>query len=278
MEPSLFKDALPAPINDSSFHHYNQTNLNLDDFDFDFDSDNNSENDTFEDFFKDNINKPNDYLIPEFNTAHLANLPQDFSTNKKINSVIFHNFFSKEFICNNINLSDKISKRDLLKYESSDKIILPVSSLNILASYSKDNLYVLRIMNPKNSKYAFVGIGDFSAPERIMFVPSWLMEYICARSGDKIYVDAISVPQVSYAKIKMPSELNMILSTVDKTITSALNIKAILEFVLRNHCLLFLGKKIQARIFDKVWEFEVVALKPVNIGCIVNTDVHLDFA
>jgi hypothetical protein len=221
--------------------------------------------DNFTDFSAtNNINYLN-YIHPETNFNN--NEQNNFN---RTNQVSFHNYFSKEFVCNNVSLSD-LNPRDLLKYESSDKIILPKSAIHCFARYSQDKIYTLRILNPKKSKYAFVGIGDFSAPEHVMFIPTWLMTHINAQNGDKIYVDAISVPTISYAKIKIPDHLNPSILN-----SNNINIKSLIEFLLQNHSLLFLGKKIRAQIFEKTWEFEVVGLKPINIGSIINTDVHLD--
>ena len=280
MESKLLNnDTHAVPIDQFGFSQLDP-NLSFSDFDFDFDNEhdpfveeilNQTQPRKFKSRFRSRYNIGNQNIFPR-NLLTPEDKPID---NKKLTSVIFHKFFTKEFICNSIDLCDKLSTRDLLKYESSDKIILPASALSIFASSSRDNLYVLRLMNPKNSKYAFVGIGDFCSPERVMFAPKWIMDYMSCQNGEKIYVDAISVPQVSYAKIKIPDELNKVLNSNDKSVAS-LNIKAVLEFILTNHCLLFLGKKIRARIFEKIWEFEVEALKPVNIGSITNADVQLE--
>lgn len=303
MVPQKYNDKNKIPINDSDF------DINFDDFNFEgttekdnifdnlmneelnkfripshFDIIDDSNFDDFDDFNFGNTIENNNFKIPsQFNIINPTNMlisenqkPNMIDT-KNLKSVIFHKYFSKEFICNSINSSDKILPCDYSKYESSDKIILPTSTLNIFATSSRDNLYVLRILNPKNSKYVFVGVADFFSPERVMYSPKWIMDYISAENGDKIYVDAISVPQVSYAKFKMPPEIDKILTNItDKSRVSSLNIKAVLEFILTNHCLLFLGKKIQAKIFEKIWEFEVIALKPVNIGSITNVDLQID--
>jgi hypothetical protein len=178
--------------------------------------------------------------------------------------IVYHRYFSKEFICDNV----KASGKNIHKYETSDKIILPASSLHTLANASNNGLYVLRIVNPKTSKYIFVGISDFTAPERTAFVPKWIMEYLSCKSGDKIFVDAMSVPKVSQAKIKIPEEL--------KDIPISIDLKSIIEFILRNHVLLFLGKKLSIKMFEKSWEFEIAGLKPANIGSIGCSDIQLD--
>lgn len=229
--------------------------------------------------FRNPVFKDFDILFDDFNDLDIPF--DDFnnfenSDNVQHNSVIFQKFFSKQFIVNNINFSENIDRSQLLKYESSDKVILPRSALNVFASYSKDKIYTLRLMNPKNSKYSFVGIGDFTSPERIIYVPTWLMEYLCLKDGDHIYVDAISVPKITYAKIKIPDSLKTLLDNKKNNITNTLNIKVVIEYILHNHCLLFLGKKLGIKIFEKQWDFEVVELKPINVGNIIDTDVQLD--
>lgn len=260
MRANLFKN--------TEFKHHIFPNIDTKDFDFNFVD--------FDDF--------NDISIPPDVTNKKSKSNNDFqptnnnnNNNNKNNNVIFHKYFSKEFICNNISQFNSINKRDQLKYQSSDKIILPHSSLNAFASQSNDSLYVLKVLNPKNFKYAFVGIGDFIAPERHMYVPHWLMKSLEISPEDKIYVDAISVPKVSYAKIKIPDDLKSLIDN-NKNISMTIDLKTIIEFILHNHSLLFLGKKLEIKIFEKTWAFEVTALKPANIGSIINTDVQLDLS
>jgi hypothetical protein len=171
--------------------------------------------------------------------------------------------FSKEFFADDIN-SSLLSTKDKIFYQKSDKVILPLKSLEYLANSNSD-LYVLRVTNPKTSKYTFVCASSFTAPIHKMYVPSWVLHTTDTHIGDKLYADLISVPIITHVTIKVP-----------KIFSKISNSQSIIEYSLRNHSILFLQKKIQVKLFDKIFDFEIISLKPANIGNITNADVNLE--
>lgn len=175
-----------------------------------------------------------------------------------------HNYFLKQYLAQNIN-QYTILPKDLIKYNSSDKVIVPEESLNDLANNSKENIYVLRLTNPKNSQQVYVSIGDFSAPHNNIFLPDWVMQSLTIKNNDMIHVDAVSVPPVSEVKIKIP-----------KDIDQKDDIKVVIEFLLKNHTILYIGKTISTRVFEKSFLFDIVDLKPGKVGTIANLDVKLE--
>ena len=181
----------------------------------------------------------------------------------KVGNIKLYSSFSKEFIAQDISTITNISEKDKLFYQSSDKIILPQSSLQPLAQ-SNSTLYVLRITNKVNHKYTFVCAHAFNAPERNMFVPSWVLQLTQTVTGERMYVDAIGVPVITEISIKVPAGFSKLQNPL-----------AVIEFSLRNHSILFTGKKISINIFDKQYIVEIVSMSPSNIGNITNADIKL---
>jgi len=198
-------------------------------------------------------------LFPgEFNEQKIAK-PEKLENKFQIK---IYNHFSKEFVAKSINSSDKSTKEKLF-YQNSDKIILPRDSLETL-SIEDSNLYVLRITNPHTVAYTFVCASDFSAPERTMFVPDWVLEATGTNSGTRLYVDAIGIPVVTEVTIKVPSGFSKLQNPM-----------SIIEYCLRNHSIIFLHKKFNINMFEQQYEFEVIEMKPANIGNITMADVKL---
>lgn len=179
-----------------------------------------------------------------------------------LDHVVFHKYFCKEFVC----IQNDLSGKKLLSFESSDQVILPTNSLDIFARRTTDNLYLLRLFNPKNSRFFFVGISEFSAPDRSICIPVNIMKHLDIDYNSRIDVDAISVPIATFAQIKIPEEIRNIET----------DIKVIIEYMLRNHYLLFIGKKLEIKIFEKTFVFEVTGLKPCEVGSIINSDIELE--
>lgn len=210
------------------------------------------------------------------NNNHIQNRNQimrqpQININK--DTIIYKKYFSTEFICNSMYMSE-LSLRKMIKYESSDKVILPTNTITRFTENSNDNIYIIKLTNPKEHKFTFVGIGEFTAPDHIIYIPEWIKTILKVKNGDRIYTDALSVPKASYIKFKMCDELSNIINTMDES--HKINIKAILEFTLQNHCVIFLDKKINIKMFDKEWYFTVVEMLPANIGSIVDSDVKFD--
>ncbi|AYV83632.1 MAG: putative ubiquitin fusion degradation protein [Hyperionvirus sp.] len=181
-----------------------------------------------------------------------------------------HNYFLKQFACVNVLLCDNLSIRQVLNYNASDKVILPSNSFRDLANDSKESVYVLRLINPKNLKQVYVSIDGFTNSEKknekIMYIPPWIMKHLAVKNNEMVHADAVSVPKIIEVHIKVPEEVKR----------AEVNIKVILEFLLRNHTLLFIGKIISYTMFEREYQFEVTHLKPSHVGIILNSDVRLD--
>lgn len=129
---------------------------------------------------------------------------------------------------------------------------------------SSSTLYVMRITNKINHKYTFVCAAAFTAPERTMFVPKWALDLTGTADGERMYIDAIGVPVITDVTIKAP-----------KGFSQLKNPLPLIEFALKNHSILFVGKKVTVDIFDQKYQLEIQYMKPANIGNITNTDAHL---
>lgn len=185
----------------------------------------------------------------------------------------FHGYFPREFCC--ISPLEFFQGCQLTRgpgFQNSDKIIIPKSSLEPLISRpARDNLYVLRLMNPMNSNCTFVGIADFIAPEGSILVPDSIMCDLECKVGDRLLVNTLSVPPAEYAKIVLPKELMRLAEE-----NCVINLLAVIEFSLKNHTLLFVKKQVLIKIFEKSWYIEVKELRPSSVCSILNTDLKVD--
>lgn len=170
--------------------------------------------------------------------------------------------FSREFIGQSVNLSP-FTEKEKKFYQNSDKIILPQSSITQLAQVDS-KLYVLRVVHPKTKKITFVCASDFSAPERTMYVPDWVLASLGGSSGDRLFVDLIKIPVATEVTVKVPLGFQKLSNPM-----------SIIEYCLRNHSIMFKAKKFSINMFEKVYTFEIVNMKPANIGNIANADVKL---
>lgn len=99
-----------------------------------------------------------------------------------------------------------------------------------------------------------------------MYIPPWVIKALEVKHNEMVHADAVSVPKITEVQIKVPDEIK----------AAEINIKVIIEFLLRNHTLLFLGKLLSITMFSREFQFEVTHLRPSHVGIITNSDVRLD--
>ena len=169
-------------------------------------------------------------------------------------------FSTKEYTCYKLNKS-KLKKTTVMKYNNSDKIIMPYTALGEL-SYVEQEIYTLELSNPSNGLRVFVGVLNFTAPHQKIFVPPWVMTFLGISSGNKINADILTVTPATSVTIKCPE-------FVDDPV-------AILEYLLTRRTILYTGLQITDTIFDKTIVFTITELKPCDPALITNNDVKLN--
>lgn len=173
-----------------------------------------------------------------------------------IDAPIFH----KELICFSVKENNELSVKKINQYEISDKIILP----NILlSSISNSENYVhFRLINKNNSLEAYAGVGDFNSSKDICFIPSWIMDFLKIKGGDKISCESVFLPKAEKIVAQIPKSIQ--------------NYKSVLEYILKDHTALFMTKVIKINIFNKSFDIIINLLTPDYAVSILDCDPFID--
>lgn len=171
-----------------------------------------------------------------------------------------HKHFLRQYMVFRFSESHLPLKKQL-KYGNGDKIILPQNDLHSFSSLAQ-KVYTLQLCNPKCYKDKIVaGVLDFDAPDKIAFVPDWIMDALCLNSGDKMNADPIVLKPITEVTFKFPPDI--------------IDPKAVLEYLLSKHAVLYENKKIKVNMFEKEYIFQVVHIVP-KYGTICNADITLN--
>jgi hypothetical protein len=172
--------------------------------------------------------------------------------------------FQRDYYCLNITQSNHLTKLEKLKYEASDKILIPMDALEALTKKVKSNIFTLRLTNKEKHKLCYVGIGNFvQCPTETIWLPEWIMKLLEINNGDKITANSTILKKGTEVKFKVPNGMY--------------DTGSIIDFVVQSHVILFKGKKLYTKMFEKVYEIEVSEVKPDDAVCIIDTDLKYDF-
>ncbi|KAF5180127.1 Ubiquitin fusion degradation protein 1-like protein [Thalictrum thalictroides] len=144
---------------------------------------------------------------------------------------------------------------DKPQLESGDKIIMPPSALDRLASLHIDYPMLFELRNAATERMSHCGVLEFIAEEGMIYMPYWMMENMLLQEGDTVRVKNVTLPKGKYVKLQ-PHTMDFL---------DISNPKAILETTLRNFSCLTTGDNI-------------VETKPANAISIIETDCEVDFA
>jgi len=127
---------------------------------------------------------------------------------------------------------------------------------------------LFRLENEEIGKRLHCGVLEFTADEGHCYLPFWMMENLLIDEGSLIKVTNVTLPKATFVKFRAQS--------VD--FLEIQNPKVALEVTLRKFTCLTVGEMIQLEISRKVYQLEVVELKPGEAASIIETDCELDFA
>jgi hypothetical protein len=166
----------------------------------------------------------------------------------------------KELNCYTFAFCD-LTKKKYNYYENSDKIILPHSMVNIL---NQSKYTHFRLTKKYNEQYqeVYVGIGDFCAPEKTCYVPQWIFDCLNLKDGDNILIESVLLPNTKKIKALISKDIK--------------NYKPVLEYILRNHTALFIGKIINVRVFEKIYNIKIIELNPDHATSIISCDPEIE--
>lgn len=161
-----------------------------------------------------------------------------------------------------------VSFIDKSHLEKGDKIIMPPSALDRLASLNVEYPMLFELSNSFAAKITHCGVLEFIADEGLMYLPYWMMENLLLQEGDILQVKNISLPKGTYVKLQPHT----------KDFLDISNPKAILETTLRSYSCLTTGDTIMVPYNNKQYYINIVETKPSAAVSIIETDCEVDFA
>ncbi|XP_057966100.1 uncharacterized protein LOC131156431 [Malania oleifera] len=157
---------------------------------------------------------------------------------------------------------------DKPQIESGDKIIMPPSALDRLASLHIDYPMLFELRNDGAERISHCGVLEFIAEEGMIYMPYWMMENMLLQEGDIVRVKNVTLPKGTYVKLQPHT----------KDFLEISNPKAILETTLRNFSCLTTGDSIMVAYNNKKYYIDIIETKPSNAISIIETDCEVDFA
>ncbi|XP_043711858.1 ubiquitin fusion degradation protein 1 homolog isoform X1 [Telopea speciosissima] len=157
---------------------------------------------------------------------------------------------------------------DKPQLEGGDKIIMPPSALDRLASLHIDYPMLFELRNAAAERVSHCGVLEFIAEEGMIYMPYWMMENMLLQEGDTVRVKNMTLPKGTYVKLQ-PHTMDFL---------DISNPKAILETTLRNFSCLTTGDSIMVAYNNKKYYIDIIETKPANAISIIETDCEVDFA
>nr|CAD1821656.1 unnamed protein product [Ananas comosus var. bracteatus] len=157
---------------------------------------------------------------------------------------------------------------DKPQLETGDKIIMPPSALDRLASLHIDYPMLFELRNAATQRVSHCGVLEFIAEEGMIYMPYWMMQNLLLQEGDIVLVKNATLPKGTYVKLQPHT----------KDFLDISNPKAILETTLRNYSCLTTGDSIMVPYNNKKYYIDIVETKPSSAISIIETDCEVDFA
>ncbi|CAH2060189.1 unnamed protein product [Thlaspi arvense] len=157
---------------------------------------------------------------------------------------------------------------DKAHLEKGDKIIMPPSALNRLASLHIEYPMLFQLSNDSTEKTTHCGVLEFTADEGLVYLPYWMMQNMSLQEGDIVKIRNTSLVKGTFIKLQPHTQDFLDIS----------NPKAILETTLRSYSCLTKGDTIMVPYNNKQYFINVVDAKPSSAVSIIETDCEVDFA
>ncbi|XP_058008980.1 uncharacterized protein LOC131183086 [Hevea brasiliensis] len=170
--------------------------------------------------------------------------------------------FERSYRCYPVSFIDKTH------VEKGDKIIMPPSALDHLASLHIDYPMLFELRNPSVERVTHCGVLEFIADEGLFVLYFQMMENMLLQEGDIVQLKNASLTKGTYVKLQPHT----------KDFLDISNPKAILETSLRNYSCLTTGDTIMVAYNNKKYYIDIVETKPCSAISIIETDCEVDFA
>ncbi|XP_057428621.1 uncharacterized protein LOC130722048 [Lotus japonicus] len=151
--------------------------------------------------------------------------------------------------------------------ENGDKIVMPLSALDKLASLHIEYPMLFELQNPSAEKVTHCGVLEFVAEEGFIYVPNWMMENMSLRERDTVYMRSTTLEKGNFVKLQPHT----------KDFLDISDPKAALETALRSYSCLTTGDTIMIAYNNKKYYIDVVETRPSHAVSIIETDVEVEF-
>lgn len=152
--------------------------------------------------------------------------------------------------------------------EHADKVFLPPSALDRLASLNIEYPMLFQVANRKTGRSTHCGVLEFIADEGHVYLPYWMMQNLALEEGEIVNLKSASLPKGTYVKLQ-PHTTDFI---------DISNPKAVLETTLRNFSCLTVGDQITINYNNRQYFIDIVEAKPQAAISVIETDCEVDFA
>ncbi|KAF5456458.1 hypothetical protein F2P56_025941 [Juglans regia] len=86
--------------------------------------------------------------------------------------------------------------------KSGDKIIMPPSALDHLASLHIDYPMLFELQNDATERMSHCGVLEFIVEEGMIYMPYWMIENMLLQEGDIVRVKNMTLPKGTYVKLQ----------------------------------------------------------------------------
>ncbi|BDA46487.1 Ubiquitin recognition factor in ER-associated degradation [Coccomyxa sp. Obi] len=161
-----------------------------------------------------------------------------------------------------------VSFMDKPEAENGNKIFLPSSALDRLASLHIEYPMLFKVESRGNGRSTHCGVLEFSADEGMVYMPYWMMQNLLVEEGAVVTVSSASLPKGSYVKLQPHTSDFLDIS----------NPKAVLETTLRDFSCLTKGDCICLHYNNKKYYIDIIEARPDDAISVIETDCEVDFA
>ncbi|CAK0756728.1 hypothetical protein CVIRNUC_002480 [Coccomyxa viridis] len=170
--------------------------------------------------------------------------------------------FSGQYRCFPVSFIDKNEA------ETGNKIFLPSSALDRLASLHIEYPMLFKVESRSTGRSTHCGVLEFSADEGMAYMPYWMMQNLLIEEGSLVTITSATLPKGTYVKLQPHT----------KDFLDISNPKAVLEMTLRGFSCLTRGDCICLHYNNKKYYIDITEAKPQDAISVIETDCEVDFA
>jgi len=159
---------------------------------------------------------------------------------------------------------------DVSEAETGGKIFLPQSALEYLLQQRISYPMHFMVRNPRTSLFTHCGVSEFTAPEGVCYLPPWMMDQICAETGDTVEVAYTVLPRGTGVKLQ----------PCTKDFLEITDHRAVLEIMMTKYSALTVGDVFAFKYNKHEYHIEVRDVQPRNPQNsinIVEADLAVEF-